>query len=471
MGPVLFFQDIANGHYHLAALIAVPTGETPPQLVIESDTASSQMAPPEPLGGRLGKTLWRYRFVLPEGHGQVAYTLGHRTWRVHPPMGKALRIAYVACNGVEDDDAFKDDSCRNHNWQTLAREHARAPFNLLLHGGDQLYADHLWQAVPLLAHWRELPRRQRLTTPWTAQMAKAVADFYFARYLWLWSQPALAPLLASIPSLMMWDDHDLFDGWGSHETALQHCPVFQGIGAVARDNFIRFQRAAHPDECSDNAHLGWAVTVGSLGIIAPDLRSERTPTQVMGPVGWDWLCRALERLHACQQVLLLSSTPVVNADLSLVERIAQFIPGTSAYRNDLRDQWQSYAHNREWQRLITYLLDFADQSGARLTILSGEIHLGALGLTTRGTTNIYQLTSSGIVHPPPARPLVHLLEVFSHNLRAPNGVAVKMRPLPGGESPYLASRNWLAIDFYPQAPLHVAWHVEDSPAPLTLDLG
>jgi hypothetical protein len=55
------------------------------------------------------------------------------------------------------------------------------------------------------------------------------------------------------------------------------------------------------------------------------------------------------------------------------------------------------------------VLAFADSKKCRVAVLSGDVHVGALGMieSTRGTAEepssqvINQLTSSGIVHPPP----------------------------------------------------------------------
>ena len=40
---------------------------------------------------------------------------------------------------------------------------------------------------------------------------------------------------------MMWDDHDIFDGWGSYSDEEQASPVFQTIFDAARAAFIKFQ--------------------------------------------------------------------------------------------------------------------------------------------------------------------------------------------------------------------------------------
>lgn len=46
---------------------------------------------------------------------------------------------------------------------------------------------------------------------------------------------------------MMWDDHDIFDGWGSYPPELQNCPVFSGIFFVARKFYLLFQCHAAED--------------------------------------------------------------------------------------------------------------------------------------------------------------------------------------------------------------------------------
>lgn len=52
--------------------------------------------------------------------------------------------------------------------------------------------------------------------------------YYFSHYVKHWSEPMFSDALATIPQIMIWDDHDIFDGWGSYPAVLQQCPVFQG---------------------------------------------------------------------------------------------------------------------------------------------------------------------------------------------------------------------------------------------------
>ncbi|MGH6943255.1 MAG: alkaline phosphatase D family protein, partial [Geminicoccaceae bacterium] len=323
-------------------------------------------------------------------------------------------MAYTACNGLEQGNTWDDLEKRNERWLHLADEHSRNPFHLLLQGGDQLYADPIWWDVEPLAEWKRLPWRRRL--PFSAAMGEAVADDYFDRYCWFWGQPQLAPVLTSIPSLMMWDDRDIFDGWGSYSAEWQECAVFQGTYLAAREQFALFQLAARPDDLPEGfadrrgGQFGWAYRIGDTGILAPDLRSERTRQRVMGAAGWRAFTAALEGMSGCRHLLVLFSVPLVNAQLTLLERFFDFVPGHQSWQDDLIDQWPSRAHWEEWSRLLRELVGFSARTGAHLTSLSGEIHLGASGLIESGETQIYQLTSSGIVHPPPPSAMVATLE-------------------------------------------------------------
>ena len=48
-------------------------------------------------------------------------------------------------------------------------------------------------------------------------------------------------IFASIPSVMMWDEHDIFDGWGSYPEDIQKCDVYKNIFSTAKKYFENFQ--------------------------------------------------------------------------------------------------------------------------------------------------------------------------------------------------------------------------------------
>lgn len=473
---VLCFRGLERHDWCLSALLVLD-GDGPPPALELADGGHPITACH--LASRLGRSLWRYDFRVPLSATErtVDYRIGGGPpWRIRlPAQGGPLRIAFTACNGFEDERTGSAGPGRNRLWRKLEAEHARAPFHLLLHGGDQLYADSVWHEVPALAAWRRLPARRRLAAPFTPEVAEAVADYYFGRYCWLWEQPELARIMPAIPSLMMWDDHDIFDGWGSHDPEWEDCPVFRGIYAAAREHFALFQLAARQDQLPQGfsdpggAQFGWSYRLlHGIGIIAPDLRSERSLERVMGDAGWRAFVRMLEGLTDCRHVLLLSSVPLLNAHEGFLERLYEALPGQQYFQLDMRDQWRSIFHRDEWLRLLRHLFDFSARTGARITAFSGEIHLGAFAVAQHAGTKIYQLTSSGIVHPPPPAPLVAFLDWMSTGPaeEVEPGLKLDVLKIPGYGKRFLGERNWLALELSGANPgLGATWHTADKSFP------
>jgi hypothetical protein len=106
-----------------------------------------------------------------------------------------------------------------------------------------------------------------------------------------------------------------------------------------------------------------------------------------------------------------------------------------------------------------------------VTSLSGEIHLGALGLIESRGTRIYQLTSSGIVHPPPPAMAVKVLEwIGARRTPLAPDLTARLLPLPGHDRRFLRARNWLELEVSPGDGLTATWHSEGRGAPIRLSI-
>ena len=76
-----------------------------------------------------------------------------------------------------------------------------------------------------------------------------------------------------------------------------------------------------------------------------------------------------------------------------------------------------------------------------------------------GTTEIHQLTSSGIVHPPPSALAVALLErIGAKPLQPASDLSARLLPLPGLGRRFMRARNWLEIEFTAAGDLAATWH-------------
>ena len=111
-----------------------------------------------------------------------------------------LRIAFVSCNGQEENDRKRPQDERNAMWRRLRIEHENQPFQLLLQGGDQIYADELLNSHPALKCWTSGGRLRQADATAVPDLAETLRDGFFELYLDILGQPAISGLLARFGS-------------------------------------------------------------------------------------------------------------------------------------------------------------------------------------------------------------------------------------------------------------------------------
>jgi len=470
-GPVLFARGGDASRTRLSALVV-----TRDRAGAESGAGSAlrpmggEPAPSEVIARLAGYVFRRYDFELPVAR-DAHYRFGDERHPVLTESSGTRRLAYVSCNGQEHEDRTRPIEERDRMWRRLAAEHAREPFALLLHGGDQLYADEASDAHPTLTAWADSPNEERGAFDFDTAAREAARRYFVERYVELYTREDVALLLARVPSVMMWDDHDIFDGWGSHPPALLDSPVGRGLFDVARETFLLFQRALPVDTGTPGESLSFALEFPDFLLLVPDLRSERRPERVMGEGGWSWLEEVLARARGVERVLLMSSVPLLGPRLSHIEALIGFVPPLARYEDDLRDQWQSRAHRVEWRRLLE-ALDTLARAGSEVTALSGEIHLASRGEMPLGTTGtLHQLIASGISHPPPPRVWARALGWLAALGEDPvPGRRVRLHPIPGRRGIYAAERNYLVLE-RKVGRWSAEWECEESGRTPSLSLG
>jgi hypothetical protein len=344
-----------------------------------------------------------------------------------PAIGQAPRIAFFSCNGVQDPKSWTSQPDMERLWRRMRDRHGKpadsngagGAYHVLLGGGDQIYCDGVWRDVKRLASldtWDK--RRLAKTNPALINAIEAAYGSMYDR----WNESWFADLFCRVPGVYTWDDHDIFDGWGSYEDDLQSSPVLDAIFQKARRAFTLFQlgglgRADNPGFDPNARHFLQAARFDdAYDILLLDLRSHRTTTRVMAEAQWSALHEYLARRAAAgttpAHLLVVSSIPVVYLNFATAEGFLNWLPWRQELEDDLRDQWESPSHQEERARLIMTLLDHAKAAGTRITILSGDVHVGARGrivsqrpahlMGEESEAIIHQLTSSAIVFPAPS---------------------------------------------------------------------
>jgi hypothetical protein len=210
LGPVLNFRGCADQSWKVSVLIAADDQKAP-QLHIDVGSAS----PPKELGNvkaeRGTLTLWRFDLALPlvpQESSATYWFSDDQKWKIAlPASGASPRMAYGSCNGFSSLKLLKNTKDPNALWRDVAEKHAKLPFHLLLLGGDQVYSDAIWEELRELAVWASLPTEQGVKKKPSAKLAKEIKEYYEELYPRRWKQPEPAKAFATIPTVMMWDDH------------------------------------------------------------------------------------------------------------------------------------------------------------------------------------------------------------------------------------------------------------------------
>jgi alkaline phosphatase D len=269
----------------------------------------------------------------------------------------------------------------------LLRRH-KASFAMWL--GDQVYSD----AVSELSVREEMSKDPSVTD-------EALVDTYRHLYRGYFNERGFRRLSEEVPAYLMWDDHDIFDGWGS---LLDHTAFDERVYAAAERAFVEYQHLRNPGgELSGRPPFGYSFWRGNVGFHVPDLRGERdfNKQRVMGDEGWARLDQFLQEAseRGVPTVFLGVSVPVVHASPSLMRALEGL---RMSYGRDIRDRWSVPAFAAERTKLVERL--FAWQSAVknrRVIVLSGDVHVGAaFGVrATNGQGRFRQWTSSALSTP------------------------------------------------------------------------
>lgn len=551
VGPVLSFRGIGETNlWKVTALVGLKESEPIPEMEIDG----RQCPPPLELLHFRGERYLRYDISceMREIERTVSYGIScGPQWRLTiPGKGYSPRMTYVSCNGYSDPAAMRKlVRTSNSVWEDLLYSHDRAlrrkskpgetklldkeqlwherrihdkglqRFHLMLMGGDQIYFDSIWEDIVRLRAWVSWPREKQLKFKVSKSLEQEIEAYYLGLYKerWLprdrkpWSSMLTldaSTAMASIPTIMMWDDHDIFDGWGSFSCEMQQCDLFRVMFHNARKAFWVFQMQhslIDLPELEDVTPEGFSVqdpmlrpiswsqvltndplalplldaqpgfssaySIGPVSIVAADLRTERSRTQVMGNDTWEqikhWIGalstgeRGRQPNTSSQHLLFMSSVPVVHPKLSLAELLLDKFGQdhvTDSNADDLKDHWSHDDHEGERKRLLDLLTSFAREKNIRISLISGDVHVAAWGTAYRidlpaseTWSQVHQLTSSAVVHPSLMGVMERLfLSWLNTNAKCPQEVDVqfvaKMMTFPGHDQYVKAARNWLALE-------------------------
>jgi hypothetical protein len=285
---------------------------------------------------------------------------------------------------------------------------AAAGPDLLLMMGDQIYAD---QPSPSMQERMEGEELEDFAT-------------YALAYCEAWSEPAIRWLLSTVPTAMIFDDHEIHAEWRISQSwmdeknaeewfdrhiraGLMAYWVFQHIGNLspgtlaegglldevrAQDDAGELLASRMDTEGHQRGHSRWSYArdVGDARLVVIDSRAGRNVSpgrrELIQDEEWEWVRE--QAIHPARHLLLASSVPFLLApglhyaeafDEALTDgawgRVAAVL-GEKLRRLAVMDHWASF--QRTFRRFAELIDDVSHgrcgEAPASVVLLSGDVH-------------------------------------------------------------------------------------------------
>lgn len=368
---------------------------------------------------------------LPEPNRRYYYRLLHKERVLHDEMYtfrtlpeedlSRLVFAVASCH-----QPFKYSSPRGTvMWRALWAEMIREQARFLLLVGDQVYADEEGKA------WQQSLAVDK-SNPACSSLRLQLYQSLYQKY---WSFPDVKRVMANIPVYMIWDDHEITNGWGSdsrHSETTAHA-VFQ----AASKAYIHFQHSHNPQNTIHPDAFYYSFQVGQMAFLVLDLRGHRQiwNRQLLGQTQRDWIVNFIQNECCSAKVLfVISSVPMFH----LAPRWT-WIPAS-----DIADQWSNEHNKADRKWFLDNLLCWLKKDAKRqILILGGDVHVGTFAeAKLRGTDlKIVQATSSPISNKPCA-----LLDMFLRKVSGTFSIKTESgQILDVTVAPRYPSRNFLVV--------------------------
>ncbi|MFF5213155.1 alkaline phosphatase D family protein [Streptosporangium sp. NPDC000396] len=432
VGPLLRYVD------ETSASVWVETSE-PCEVVVEAGGTQSRA---------LTFTVHGHHYAIVDVGAEGAYEvrLGGRTvWPLpdQPPSrirllgpGGPKRVMFGSCRTSVPHDTMHVishgvDVLRAYGCSMMDMPEERWPDMLLLLG-DQVYADEP------SAEMLEFIRNRRHDEP-----QNEIADFeeYAELYRLAWTDPEIRWLLSTVPSAMIFDDHDLRDDWNtsaSWRERMAEIPwwprrVISGLGAYwvyqhlgnmsprerAGDELLSKLCAAEGDgggildtfaehvyEVPADNRWSYSRDLGDTRLIMLDSRCARQlapgDRRMIDPAEWEWFAEQVGK-GGVERFVIGTSVPfLLPAGIHHVqnwnETLAQGAWGKTAARwSEALRQALDLEHWAAFRRSFEDMSRLLAGTGRPVIVLSGDVHYSYVAKADK--LPIYQLVCSPIRNP------------------------------------------------------------------------
>ena len=376
-----------------------------------------------------------------------------------PSANKNINVTGVSCSGSHGKSPEVMDSCGHYNgWKKLIEV---SP-DIIVMAGDQIYADIIWKEIP------ELKKLLTQKEPILDELIKRVDSFYLNLYIRSWSNQYMAKALATIPSVMNWDDHDIIDGYGSLNEDYQVSYLFKEvIFPIAKKYYSLFQIRGNNQSLIEKGYdFSLAFNFRDYQFIIPDTRTHRNRKYIIADKGYSNIKSFLKnspKVDSQSAICFVLPVPIAHLKFNgffetIVKYVFRFVEKwkTSgmihSIDDDLLDHWEHKDHEEEQIKILNMIFEYGIlQKPKHLIILSGDVHFsGASKVEYQKNDNEYNLTqviSSPMVNSPMPSIIAIASTLLSRNKYSLKEIGISdFKNFGSYKKPMIRFRNFINIE-------------------------
>ncbi|KAL4973700.1 hypothetical protein BDW66DRAFT_99892 [Aspergillus desertorum] len=362
-------------------------------------------------------TFWRFNLEVELGKKQqrIAYRLnqGPAIGFWVPAKGQAMNVMYHSGNGFTPGVDSHKLCGPDPLWRDVLNEHQTRPFHVMIGGGDQIFNDNVTADSVHFQEWLKIrDASERYETPLNSEFKNELENGYLENYSRWFSQGLFSLANSQIPMVNIWNDHEILEGFGSYSDEFMSSAVISGLGNLAFKYYMLFQHHSVLEETESDEpswilgaeagpyirqpsrHLFMSLGDG-ISLLGIDCRTERMSDEIISEqtsdLIWDRCHREIVRGESKHLIVLLS-IPIAYPRAAMVKNILNSrqslgkagLLGGLVNRHGAKveifdDHWTAKQLKSERKYLIEDLQDLAAEKSIRVTILSGDVHLAAVG--------------------------------------------------------------------------------------------
>ncbi|MEE9464368.1 MAG: alkaline phosphatase D family protein [Candidatus Neomarinimicrobiota bacterium] len=359
------------------------------------------------------------------------------SFRTFPTEPNEIQIGIVSCNDPirETKDflgvrRFFPTRRLKHLDKRHVRKAGPKHIDLLVHMGDQIYGDRVFKDY---RHQLQNDNNQRNNEAFLMEIESDYRAIY--RKNW-YKHRWMRHILANVPNLMIWDDHDIADDWGISDSDRDPDSKRRVIGNIARRIYREYQRqlwtadvsipaSPTPDASMEYHHHRW----GNFGMIFLDTRGSRSfnnqfakpKNYFLGTQQWEWLNGLLKPGGEFEDVTLIglvSPVPLVYFPDVIPDKI--FYSRRAQMTLDTGDHWSLGKHRPELNRLIELMDSWkqAKPETREIIVLSGDVHMGGFSEILKDGERLFtQFISSALSKDTGQKYTAHFIRLFNKKYR------------------------------------------------------